>query len=340
MDTTGTFANSSAITRDPLSQAVPPIEVSTVFFPAAVHSATLGDAPDIIIMSRDNVFFYCRQSLLRQKSTNMFGQVLPSASSSTPPFVTTWSIPVGQSTWDGTMSSPSTTASVWIAQTVPQQRGSTFIAYVDEPSEVLNIILHIVYETPVAHHGPSLNLIDQALSRLSKYGIQAPPVNRGSDVWTLLLNFGHRDPVRVYAIAASHAIEPICIAASELTLKVALDVVTEEDALKMGAVFLRRLLFLHLGRQQALKRIILEPPMAHKASQTCSIADRQLIEQRWSLGVADLIVQDASHNTPVDALIGAFGPVVNSSRCDVCRENIRERITQVMKDWDGIRRTI
>ncbi|KAG9020457.1 hypothetical protein FRB95_004199 [Tulasnella sp. JGI-2019a] len=150
----------------------------------------------------------------------MFGQVLPSASSSTPPFATTWSIPVGQYTWDGTMSSPSTTASVWIAQTVPQQRGSTFIAYVDEPSEVLNIILHIVYETPVAHHGPSLNLIDQALSRLSKYGIQAPPVNRGSDVWTLLLNFGHRDPVRVYAIAASHAIEPICIAASELTLKV------------------------------------------------------------------------------------------------------------------------
>ncbi|KAG8883114.1 hypothetical protein FRB97_007251 [Tulasnella sp. 331] len=288
-------------------------------------------------MTRDNVFFYCCQAVMKRRSLNLFGRILPSGSprDSMPPS-SIWSPPAQQVsltyTWDGTMSPGSGPQPVW--EFDDRQHHTQLDVYttsIDEPSQVLNVIMHIVYQMPIGRYGPSLDVMEQALTRLWLYGIPTPAPDGPCDIWALILRQAPRYPMRVYAIAAAHAMDQVCVAANTLS---------EADAVMMGAIYLRRLMFLHLGRQQALYRVISEPPKMHAPTASCSKESQVAANRLWQLGVGDLMVHAAPHRTSVGALVEAFGPIVHATKCPTCGDGTRARITEVMKEWDTIKRTI
>jgi hypothetical protein len=64
----------------------------------------------------------------------------------------------------------------------------------------------------------------------------------------------------MYALAAQHKLEQLAIAVSPSLLSFDLATLTDDLVGRMGAVYLKRLVFLHLGRSAALKRL-LSPPL-------------------------------------------------------------------------------
>ena len=66
-----------------------------------------------------------------------------------------------------------------------------------------------------------------------------------------------------YALAASHDLYSLAVPISSHLLSYPLHMLTDELAEKIGPVYLKRLFFLHLGRLDALRRLLLPPPHPH-----------------------------------------------------------------------------
>lgn len=198
----------------------------------------------------------------------------------------------------------------------------------------------MAHNSPVARYGPDIELLGQALSCLAKYGISGTTADGNSDVWDLILQQASRHSIRAYALGAAHAFDAFCIVASEYTLAVSLDTLTEGDALTMGAIYLRRLIFLHQGRRVALQRVIMEPPEQHAPTPVCSLMDQAGITRAWALGVAEILALPMLQNMPADVLFGTLGLVVGGTECDTCKGIIRSRTVAAGKAWLSIKQTI
>jgi len=209
---------------------------------------------------------------------------------------------------------------------------------VAERSAVVNAILHIVYQLPLQRYGPKLEELEDALACLHKYGIQLG--DRDSDINSLLIQYAPTQPFRVYTAAASHGIESVCVAASEYTLPHSLDALSEANALVMGAVYLRRLVFLHLGRREALIRVIRDPPATHQPTATCSIRDQEAVERTWAVTTAGVMISPMSHGTTPWMLIGAYSGLISKPNCETCRNEVRKRVSDVLREWLAVKRTI
>ncbi|KAG9028076.1 hypothetical protein FRB95_006878 [Tulasnella sp. JGI-2019a] len=291
------------------------IEVSTTFFPAAIQPGTNGRAPDTILFSSDAVFFYCHRSSVLSRSTNSFGNLISSAQE-----LTNSSELSSNSSSGGTRSNLPTFA-------------------LSEVSSVINLMLHIVYGLSSQRFAPDLDTIELSLRALEKYGIPAP--DEAAEIWTVLLHHAQTQPLRAYAIAAGHAMEAICVRISPYTLKHSLTGVTEGDALTMGPLYLRRLFFLHLGRKDALKRVIEKPPAAHRPLSTCSPEDAMQIVQAWEVAVANIVVLPMPQCVSEDELRNIFATVVRRRRmCLECLASVRARVSTVIADWEAIKKTI
>lgn len=57
---------------------------------------------------------------------------------------------------------------------------------------------------------------------------------------------------------------------------------------RIGAVYLKRLFFLHFGRAEALKRILLPPPHPHAPTPSCDFSDQKKLTRAWALASAYL----------------------------------------------------
>ncbi|KAG8850155.1 hypothetical protein FRB96_000530 [Tulasnella sp. 330] len=257
------------------------IQISSTFHPSAIFPSSQGEAANIIIMSSDGVFFYCCQTVLKRQSRNSFHELLPT-NSDVASFVP-----------------PSDAAGI---------RAAPFpVIEVQEISQVLNIVLHIVYNLSSASYGPELDTLTQALASLPRYGLATPSPAEGSDFWTLVLRFAPMYPFRVYSIAAAHGEDSVCIVASEYTLQRRLIDMTEDEAFLMGGVRLWQLTQLHLGRTEALKQIIFDPPRTHFASASCSVDSQAALALSWGRMATRLIARSAPHSTSVEALMNGFG---------------------------------
>jgi len=229
---------------------------------------------------------------------------------------------------------------------LPQNRRSTVL--VPETSTVFNVVLHMVYAIVVEEYAPDIDTIALAISTLPKYGIPVPKATQ-TDVWALLLKQAHTpgNAIKVYAIAAANGIDSVCVLASQYTLGVSLSTLTEADALTIGAVYLRRLVFLHVGRREALVRVIIHPPSRHGNTAECFSKHQDEVARNWSIAFSHLVSgtgrgSEASllHDTSVGALADTFGPVALSTRCEICKGAVRTRVSDLVRAWLAIRRTI
>jgi len=325
----------------------PTISISTAF--------QFEDA-DLIILSSDSVFFSVHSRTVRAASA-VLGQLIDalSASNPYPPTSDAGSSPTAVSS----ERSPCDMESLFIAPPSPeshpptpqsqkhalppqpQQGSQPLILPLPEPSDVLNVVLHLLYQQPCTHFLPTLPTLHAVLNALHAYSI---PVLSQSflshSLSALLAPHAATQPIYTFALAASANLEGLAVLASRFCLRVPLSDISEPLATLMGASYLRRLMFLHLGRVEALKRTLAPPPAMHPPTTSdCDISDQKRITRAWALATAYL-AWGARADMSEGELREVLEPLKTKVDCAACQSCLGERIEQLCVDWRAIKDTI
>ncbi|KIO23177.1 hypothetical protein M407DRAFT_215272, partial [Tulasnella calospora MUT 4182] len=208
-------------------------------------------------------------------------------------------------------------------------------------SSVLNILLHILYGLNCERYAPSLDVIAHVLeSSYPRYGLQIIGAGDPSGIGALILKHAPAAPIRAYSLAASQAMEDICVASSEFTFQVTMDTVSEADALRMGPIYLWRLFMLHDNVLETLKKLMALLPSLHQPDESCTWKDQQKLMIAWRETTGSIICKAAPQRTTTTDIIVLFGPVRSQTRCARCRECCQERTKAIIREWETVKRTI
>lgn len=207
--------------------------------------------PDVALLSSDGVFFYVHSHVLLGASENGFNALLSPL--------------------------PSPTVDQELMITVP------------EVSNVLNIILHAVYNMSCAHYSPPFSLLANTIDRLTVYGISSKTrIASSTSLYAILLSYAPLFPLDLYALAAAHDLYDLAVATSSHLLSLPLASISDEMAERIGPIYLKRLFFLHFGRSDALKRVLLPPPHPHPPTSWCDFTEQKKLTRAWALASAYL----------------------------------------------------
>jgi hypothetical protein len=275
------------------------VSVSTTFFPGSQHLAT---PPDIVLVTTDNVFFYVHSHLLLIASENRFRGLLPTLQ--------------------------------------PSSNAQISVVSVPELSTVLNIVLHSVYDMSCVHYSPSFATIITAVNRLAVYGISPKTrIAPSTHLFSLLLSYAPLYPLELYALAASHDLYDLAVSTSSHLLSFPLSSLTDEMAQHIGPIYLKRLFFLHFGRSDALKRVLLPPPHPHAPTPSCDFAEQKKLTRAWALASAYL-AWDARPDLSTSTMESALRSLSEHLTCKPCTEALNDRIKNLVKQWSMVKMTI
>ncbi|KAI0331952.1 hypothetical protein GY45DRAFT_1344952 [Cubamyces sp. BRFM 1775] len=257
-----------------------------------------GSPPDLALVSTDGVHFYVHRVQLLANSSNRMNGLVPAISLD-----------------------DSSAASV----SVPQ------------PSNVLNIVLHMMYGLPCQHYLPSLEVVEAALDALSQYGAPlhqlAAPAH---PLHQLLLSFAPYRPLEAFAVAAHYALEDAAVAVSSHLLAYDLACLPDTVAQKMGPVYLKRLFLLHLTRLTELRNIIFRMPAPHPPSPGCTPETQQKLTRAWALAAAQL-VWDVLPSVSTSALRSLLEPIALKLDCQLCATAVQQRVQEVVYEWSSVK---
>ncbi|QRV72783.1 hypothetical protein RhiJN_00797 [Ceratobasidium sp. AG-Ba] len=321
------------------------LSISTTFYPG---SAETQDS-DLVLASADGTYFFVHRTRLLARSSNMFGGYLPPIPESKKVEDAMISIlsasPLAEDTSinDPTIDLHSISAIDELEQSMPAPDPADKVPEVvmlPMQSTVLNVILHVLYGLPMEHFRPDLQLLCHALSELVNLGYQPSElVTPHSEIFHLLVAQSRTYPLVVYALAAGHKIERLAVACSANTLGIELSDITDELAAIMGPIYLRRLFFLHIGRTDALKRLLLEPPAGHAPSPICSTDNQKSLTRAWALAVAYMAIEGRP-NTHPSMLNNSLSTLGDHLECPNCRASLADRVRSVVQQWAAVSATI
>ncbi|KAF9652490.1 hypothetical protein BDM02DRAFT_2755808 [Thelephora ganbajun] len=276
------------------------ISVSTTFFPGAPHSTI---PSDLILISADRVLFHLHAHRVLTPSTNGFAHKWPPQSRSVN------------------------------SATVP-------IILVPELSPVLNLVLHCVYDLPCTRFPSTAEDVSACVATITKYGLPlSTHTLQDGPLYNLVLSKAPTAAIHMYALAAQHRLEQLAVALSPFLLSFDLATLTDDLVGRMGAIYLKRLVFLHLGRSAALKRLLSPPLNYHTPDDTCGTREHDALMNTWSLAVASL-AWDARPDLVPTAINTALEPLVDVVSCSRCRKGIQQTIKSLVAAWVGIKTTI
>jgi len=160
---------------------------------------------------------------------------------------------------------------------------------VPEPSLVLNLVLHCVYGLSCTHFSSTVEDISACVAAIVKYGLPLSTyASPGGTLYDLVLSRAPAAGIQMYALAAEHKLERLAVAVSPSLLSFDLATLGEDLVKRMGAVYLKRLVFLHLGRSAALKRLLSPPLNYHPPDEVCGAREHDALVNAWSLAIAPL----------------------------------------------------
>ncbi|KAI4294536.1 hypothetical protein K525DRAFT_274242 [Schizophyllum commune Loenen D] len=260
-----------------------------------------GVPPDTVLASTDGIYFYVSQSILTHASANNFGGLFPAKGVSP----------------DGLL----------FAQTL-------------DPADVLNVILHTVHDMPPARYTPTLSTLVAALERLPAYGLSparyaTPP----RPLYSALLAQAPLAPLAVYTAAARSELHDLAVAVSPHLLSLPLHRVTDEQAIAMGPVYLRRLFMLHKNRIDALKEILAPAPYPHPETPSCSFADQRKVARSWQLAAAYFVTEGRPDMYP-SMMESTVNSLLTEIACDDCKQTLKRRVQKAVVDWTMTPRSI
>ncbi|KAF8308476.1 hypothetical protein DL93DRAFT_2086805 [Clavulina sp. PMI_390] len=225
--------------------------------------------------------------------------------------------------------------------TPPTPPGPRIFIHLHEKAEVLNLLLHAVYNLNPARYAPSLETLSYLPGALLNYGFSLDEhLSPDSELTRLYLNYARNQPVDVYALAAAYGLEYIAQKASRPSLATPLTNVTDEQVIMMGSVYLRRLIHLHNHRLEALKKILLTLPARHPRNNpvACDGTEASVL-RAWALATAYLAWEARPDMSSVK-LAQVLAPLLDSVKCSVCKNNLQMRISSVLSSWAQVKDTI
>lgn len=309
--TPSTSGDEASASTTPEEQVV---SVSSSFFPGA-HEAH----HNIVLRTSDHVLFYLNSNVLQSISTLAFAKYIRP-------------IPSGSA-----VASPSLAIA---AAAALAEGGIDDVTDVPESSTVLNVIAHALYDSSCAKHAPTLETIEVAIDRMPFYGIiPALHILPGKELYNLLLTHSPISALRVYALAAKHKLHELARQSSAHTLSLSMSLVSDELAQRMGSVYLKNLMLLHLARKEGFKTIVLPPPEKHIPTPSCPIEDQRKLHRAWALAAAYL-AWDGKIDVPSATLQSTFTSLEENLECEACKLCLRNRIKDVIIQWAAMRRTI
>ena len=226
------------------------VSVSPVFFPGS-HNLT----SDRTILSSDSVLFYVNSQAILKTTPEAFKGFLGS--------------PLHDKQFEGK------------------------IVNIYETSSVLNIILHAMYGISCAKCSPTFDHLAAAVRQMSLCGMHPKDhifnsESASSSLFDMLLSYAPLQPIEVYTLAAQFDIHELAVKCSSHLLSYRPSELTDELVTTMGAAYLRRLMVLHITLIESLKRILLQPPPPHPATQTCGFEEQKNLSRAWALAVSYL----------------------------------------------------
>lgn len=220
-----------------------PVAVSTAFHPTAHPELP---PPNTIFSSSDDVLFYVHSSTILNTCSSAFSDFLGGP--------------------------------------LEDAYFRNIIIPISSTSREFNVILHLLYGTSSAPHSPNFETLSNAVEMLPHYSI--PPekyIVSGTPLYTLLLSYAPLHPLDLYALAAHHNIRPLAVSTSSHLLSYPLQTITDGQAEHMGAIYLKKLMALHVDRYNALKSILLKPPHPHPPTRTCGFDEQKRLTRAWAL---------------------------------------------------------
>ncbi|KAL0955450.1 hypothetical protein HGRIS_001692 [Hohenbuehelia grisea] len=285
------------------------LSLSTTFHP---NSSLHESAPDLALLSSDSVLFCVHVGILNNTSANAFNGILDDLDDTT-------KIPI-----DG--------------RDVPMRARR-----INVHSVPLDVILHAVYNISCAHHAPPTVALVEAVDLLPAFGVNpqvciyASPTP--SPLYALLFAHAPLHPLPIYTLAAHHNIYALAVNVSQHLLGIHLDELPDAVVSRMGAVYLKKLVYLHLGRSEALKRILKPLPAAHAPSALCGAEARGRLERAWMFAVSYL-TWDARPDMSAASIEAALRPLGENLTCSVCKQQVRERLRSIAAQWLTVKRTV
>ena len=188
-------------------------------------------------------------------------------------------------------------------------------------SAVVNLALYALYDLDPSAFNPTTGLLTQALNFLIDHGILPKDcITPTSPFSESIRKLGAQCPLETFMMVAYFDLEPLAVDVSRNLLSLPLQSITEEVALAIGPKYLRRLFFLHLGRIERLKQLMLQVPEAHGQTKDCYDSEQRLLQLEWrSLAVA--LASQASPAMGPLQLYKAFLPITQKSGlCPDCME--------------------
>ncbi|KAJ7676637.1 hypothetical protein DFH06DRAFT_1168712 [Mycena polygramma] len=284
---------------DPGEEETAVISMSTTFSLTAQHRP---QPPDIALLSKDSVYFYVHSDVLLDATDNGFRAMLL----------------------------------IHFAD----KSASPSMLHVPEPSSALNVILHAIYNISCAHYSPTFETLASAVDSMPIYGINPKAaILPSTPLFTLLLSHAPLFPLELYALAAHHDIFELAVPTSSHLLGFPLSRVSNEMAQRMGAIYLKRLIFLQLGRAEALKRVLGPLPDQHPPTPACDISSQKQLSRAWALATAGL-AWDIRPDMSTHSLELALRPLADHLSCELCKSALNNRVAHLIVQWATVKRTI
>ncbi|KAF9482932.1 hypothetical protein BDN70DRAFT_874347 [Pholiota conissans] len=220
----------------------------------------------------------------------------------------------------------------------PQFRNA--VIDIPETSSILNIILNTVYGQSCAKNSPDFDDLEKAVDQMPLYGI--PPTKHllpDTPLFDTLISHAPIYPIRVYALAGKFNAYELAVKTSSHLLSYRLSELTDELAIKMGAIYLRRLMTLHMTLIDTLKTIILQPPPPHPSTRTCDFVEQKKLSRAWALA-ASYLAWDSRPDLSIHQMQNTLAALGDYMDCDQCKEVLGVRVKEVVVKWVNVKRTI
>lgn len=158
-----------------------------------------------------------------------------------------------------------------------------------ETSTVFTVVVCAIYDLPFTDYGPSFETLDGGIDALHTYGIIVRDiVTPNTPLFEILLTHAGDHAIELYTLAAHYDMHDLAVAASSHLLAFTLSSLTDDAATRIGGVYLKRLFFMHLGRAEALRRLLLPPPYPHEPTAKCDRSAQATLTRAWSLAASSL----------------------------------------------------
>jgi hypothetical protein len=160
---------------------------------------------------------------------------------------------------------------------------------IPDNSDVLSIILCVLYDVPCGGRSPPFKNLEKAIDRMAAYGvIPKAHILPSTHIHALLLSHAFEEPLMLYTLAAHYVLDDLAMSTSAHLLSLSLSDITGDISTRMGPIYMKRLMNLHMQRTDLLKRLLIQPPETHQPTRMCGYAEQKKVSGSWMVIAASL----------------------------------------------------